>query len=112
VQDDSERRTRANFARNGGFMLTVLGASHFNFSDYPILVPWRRFTNAGPVNPSHAGTIIRYWTVGFFDMALRNRAFPPATPGADVRLESWPPPNHDPARRDEDAHASSAAAPR
>jgi hypothetical protein len=108
--DTAERQMRANFARNGGFSLTIPGSLHSNFSDYPIVAPWRRFNGAGAIDPARCGEFIRYWAVGFFDFALRGGAWPDAN--AEVLLESWPPPDRDPARHGEAAHANPFDAPR
>jgi len=110
--DDSRRRMRANFARNGGYNLTIPGTLHSNFSDFPILVPWRRFSGAGPINAARAGEIVRQWVVGFFNFTLLGCEWPPATPDPEAVLESWPPPDRDPAGHDERAHASPSAGPR
>ena len=108
--DTAERQMRANFARNGGFSLTIPGSLHSNFSDYPIVVPWRRFNGAGTIDPTRCGAIIRHWAVGFFHFALRGGEWPDAN--AEVLLESWPPPDRNPGRSGEAAHASRFAAPR
>ena len=58
AQDENDRHSRVNFARNGGLYLTIDGSRHPNFSDYPILVPWRRMNGAGPIDPARAGEIV------------------------------------------------------
>jgi pimeloyl-ACP methyl ester carboxylesterase len=112
VVEEDDRRVRENFRRNGGFYLTVKGTLHSNFSDYPLLVPWRRISGAGPVDAARAGEIMRRWAVGFFRAALMSGTLPGAEADPDVSLESWPPPVSDPARQSERAHAIPADGPR
>jgi dienelactone hydrolase len=108
--DKAEQQTRTSFARNGGFSLTIPGTLHSNFSDYPILVPWRRFNGAGMIDPARAGEIIRHWAVHFFNFALLGGEWPDLN--SEVVLESWPPPDRNPGRSGEAALASRFAAPR
>jgi dienelactone hydrolase len=112
VLDENERHTRANFARNGGYYLTISGSQHPNFSDYPILVPWRRMNGAGPIDPARAGEIVRYWAVGFFRATLQGGKMPGSTVDPEVKLESWPPPDRNPASSNQAAPANPVAEPR
>ena len=112
AQDENDRHSRANFARNGGLYLTIDGSRHPNFSDYPILVPWRRMNGAGPIDPARAGEIVRYWAVGFFRATLQGGEMPGPTGNPGVKLESWTPPARNPASGDQAAPANPVGEPR
>jgi dienelactone hydrolase len=92
IQTDDDRTTRANFARNGGTLLTITGTLHSNFTDDPLLIPWRRFTGAGPIDPHCAARIIAAWTTAFFDHAFRGAPLPNPAATPEIRLDHWPGP--------------------
>ena len=57
------------FQQHGGYNLTLLGATHMNFSDYPLR---SRFGNGGgKISPDRAMQIINRYTVAFFDRHLK-----------------------------------------
>lgn len=92
VQAEDARLTRANLARNGGLFLTIRGTLHPNFSDYPMLVPLRRFNGAGSIGPRRAARVIDTWVVGFFDHALKGKPLPGPAASPEALLEIWPTP--------------------
>ncbi len=92
VQEADARQTLANLQRNGGMFLTIRGTLHPNFSDYPVLVPLRRFNGAGPIDPRRAARVIGIWTVGFFDHVFRGKKLPDPAATPEALLEVWPAP--------------------
>ncbi len=56
-------------ARYGGYNLTLLGAAHMSFADYPLR---SRFANGGgKIPPTRAMEIINRYTLAFFDRYLK-----------------------------------------
>jgi predicted dienelactone hydrolase len=57
------------FQQHGGYNLTLLGAAHMSFSDYPLR---SRFGNGGSkISPERAMQIVNRYTVAFFDRYLK-----------------------------------------
>jgi dienelactone hydrolase len=83
--------TMANLARNGGIFARIRNSRHPNFSDYPVLVPLRRFNGAGPVDPGVAAHVIQTVSVGFFRSALDGAPFPDAAATPEAEIMRWPP---------------------
>jgi len=92
VQADDARQTLANLSRNGGMFLTIRGTLHPNFSDYPVLVPLRRLSGGGPVDPQRASRVIDAWVVGFFDHVFKGKELPDPAQTPEAVLEVWPAP--------------------
>ncbi len=68
---------RENFAiveealgRNGGYCVTIAGASHWNFSDRPLYSPLRSRNGGGKIDPARAHRIITDATLAFFKESL------------------------------------------
>lgn len=65
-------------ARHGGYNLTLLGAAHMSFSDYPLR---SRFVNGGGKIPhTRAMEIINRYTLAFFDRHLKQINLPLLAP--------------------------------
>jgi predicted dienelactone hydrolase len=77
----------------GGFVLTLKGAEHVDFTDQPLVSPLRRFSHRGDIPARELQLILRTYVLAFFDQTLRGEKpevlqtraplFPEAT------LESW-----------------------
>ena len=89
VQAEDARLTRTNIAINGGMLLTVRRALHANFSDYPLLMPLRYFTGAGPIDPLCAARVMGIWIVGFFEHALNGKPLPQSSTTPEAIVEVW-----------------------
>jgi dienelactone hydrolase len=57
----------------GGYLLTVKGTQHLNFSDFPLYSPLRFYNEAGPIDPRRAMSIINTYVLSFFDKNLRGQ---------------------------------------
>ena len=55
---------------HGGYQLTIRGAHHMNFSDFPLFCRLKRFTAAGPIDPQQARRIINAYSLAFFRQHL------------------------------------------
>jgi dienelactone hydrolase len=80
-----EQRTEASFdmieyakimESYSGYLLTIKGTQHLNFSDFPLYSRLRFYTDAGPIDPRRAMNIINSYVVSFFDMNLRGKSAP------------------------------------
>jgi pimeloyl-ACP methyl ester carboxylesterase len=82
-------------AASGGYVLTIRGTRHMDFSDRSLYSPLRRFTDSGPIDPRLAHRIINSYTLAFFSAALRNQPQPlltEASPWPQASLTVWKPP--------------------
>jgi dienelactone hydrolase len=100
-----DRHMLADFRRDGGFLLTIAGTEHYNFSDLPF-VPTLRHDNVGPIDGRRATHIIEAYITEFFGHYLYGRPAAllglrpgqsspdPLTNDVDTaaQLEVWPPP--------------------
>jgi dienelactone hydrolase len=59
-----------------GYLLTIKGTQHLNFSDFPLYSRLRFYTDAGPIDPRRAMNIINSYVVSFFEMNLRAKPAP------------------------------------
>ena len=82
LDDRSERQMDAGFARSGGYLLTIAGTNHFNFSDRAFASPIRRWVGAGPIAPRRATRIINDYLLAFFGKTLSGQPAPLLEPGA------------------------------
>jgi predicted dienelactone hydrolase len=86
---------KASLQNFGGYMLSVKGASHEDFTDQPLISPLRYLSHRGMLPAREIHNIVRSYVVAFFDKTLRGEdpeilgAY--ASPYAEVLLEEWPP---------------------
>jgi len=99
------RQISAGFHRYGGFLLTIPGAQHYNFSDLAFL-PTVRHTSLGPIDGKRAASVIEEYLSEFFGHYLNGLPAPllaPSRAGSEpslasqrvdvaAQLEVWPPP--------------------
>ena len=94
VIDQDVQNIRRSLRNNGGYWLTIRGASHLNFVDSPLYTPIRRFTGAGPIDPNRALEICKVYSVAFFKKQLcsqDNKLLDgPSSQHPDVEFEAWP----------------------
>jgi Platelet-activating factor acetylhydrolase, isoform II len=89
---DMDNLTRS-FRTYGGYMVTVRGARHFDFSDRPLYSPIRRLTEAGTISAARAHEITEAYTLQFFSHALQGKPAPLLamndSPYKEVRFDNW-----------------------
>ncbi|HEY5253619.1 MAG TPA: hypothetical protein VIJ53_03135, partial [Acidobacteriaceae bacterium] len=77
----------------GGYVLTILGTRHFNFTDRPLYSPLRRLTDSGPISPRRAHEIVEAYTLQFFAHTLQGKPAPLLaennSPYKEVQFENW-----------------------
>jgi predicted dienelactone hydrolase len=59
-----------------GYLLTVRGTQHLNFSDFPLYSRLRCYTEAGPIDPRRAMSIVNSYVVSFLDKNLLGKPAP------------------------------------
>ena len=91
VDANEVERLNANLAHHGGWFLTILRARHSNFADWPLFLPFRIYTGAGPADPWQIFRIIAGWTRGFFDHVFDNAPMPGGDSVPGGRVQFWPP---------------------
>ena len=78
----------------GGYVLSVKGAEHEDFTDQPLVSPLRILSHRGALPAQRIQEIVRRYVLAFFDKTLRGedpevlRAQP--GPFSEAALESWP----------------------
>ncbi|HEX5234139.1 MAG TPA: hypothetical protein VFW25_02285 [Silvibacterium sp.] len=78
----------------GGYVLTLFGTKHMNFSDRSLYSPIRRMTDSGGIDPNLAHRIINRYTLAFFSHAL-NGTYEPIldqtspVPYPQVHFSEW-----------------------
>jgi predicted dienelactone hydrolase len=78
----------------GGYLLSVKGAAHQDFTDQPLISPLRSLSHRGAVPAPEIQNIVRSYVVAFFGKTLRGedpkvlRAS--TSPYAEASLEAWP----------------------
>ncbi|MGA2887863.1 MAG: dienelactone hydrolase family protein [Terracidiphilus sp.] len=84
----------ASLHRFGGYLLSVKGASHEDFTDQPLVSPLQKLSHRGELPAQRIQGIVRTYVVAFFDKTLRDedpevlRTHP--SPYAEVSLDTWP----------------------
>lgn len=98
VQDQLDRAdfvtTEASLRQDGGYRLFAAGTQHMDFSDAPLLPPFRRPGYTGPTAPREAGAILSQAVLQFFESVFRGRSAPLLHPGQEsfpeLTVEHWP----------------------
>jgi predicted dienelactone hydrolase len=77
----------------GGYMLTILGTRHFDFTDKSLYSPLRRLTESGTISPQRAHKITEAYTLQFFAHTLQGKPAPllaeNTSPYKEVQFENW-----------------------
>jgi predicted dienelactone hydrolase len=73
--EEISNRTR-NMLQDGGYLVTISGATHMNFTDYFLWSPLLRWMNRSDLSPERAREIINAYTIAFFNQTLKNAAEP------------------------------------
>ena len=87
--------TEQSMRRFGGYLVSIKGAEHNDFTDQPLISPLRSLSYSGSVPPAEMEAIVRRYVVAFFDKTIR-RSDPEilhsrSGPFAEATLEAWPP---------------------
>lgn len=90
IDIDNLNRT---FRTYGGYMVTVRGSRHFDFSDRSLYSPIRRLTEAGTISAVRVHEITEAYTLQFFEHALQGKAAPllaaDNSPYKEVQFDNW-----------------------
>ncbi len=88
--------TESSLRAYGGYRLFLAGTQHMDFSDEPLLPPFRHLAYTGPTAPREINAILRATVLQFFDDALRGKAAPALEPQQntfpELTVERWPAP--------------------
>lgn len=85
--------TEVSLRKLGGYLLSVKGAAHDDFTDQPLVSPLRIISHRGTIPAQRIQSIVRSYIVAFFDKTLRGedpeilRAR--SVPYAEASLETW-----------------------
>jgi hypothetical protein len=86
---------KASMHRFGGYLLSVKGASHMDFTDQPLVSPLRQLSHRGSVSAEELQGILRTYVIAFFDKTLRGEdpqiLHTRTGPYAEASLETWAP---------------------
>jgi Platelet-activating factor acetylhydrolase, isoform II len=86
----------ASLKQFGGYKLSISNTSHMDFTDHPLVSPWRSWVRPGHISPARIQTIVRAYVLAFFDQTVRG-ANPPllqsgtSSPYHEVQIEHWSP---------------------
>jgi hypothetical protein len=86
--------TEASLRRFGGYLLSVKGAAHEDFTDQPLISPLRSLSHRGTLPAREIHSIVRGYVVAFFDKTLRGKDSgvldAHSNPYSEAWLEAWP----------------------
>lgn len=86
--------TEASLRQFGGYLLSVKGAAHEDFTDQPLVSPLHILSHCGAIPARQVQDIVRSYVVAFFGKTLRGED--PGVlrardgPYAEASLETWP----------------------
>ena len=84
----------ASLHRFGGYLLSVKGASHEDFTDQPLVSPLRIVSHCSAIPARRIQNIVRKYVVAFFDETLRGEnpevLHTRTSQYAETSLEAWP----------------------
>jgi dienelactone hydrolase len=86
----------ASLRQFGGYKVSISNTSHMDFTDHPLVSPWRSWTHPGHISPARIETIVRAYVLAFFDQTIRG-ANPSllqsgtTNPFQEVQTEHWSP---------------------
>ncbi len=84
----------ASVRKFGGGVMTVNGATHDDFTDQPLISPFRKISHRGTLPAWRVHDVVRNYVLAFFDKALRGKDseifHAKVSPYAEVSFEEWP----------------------
>ncbi|WP_433983007.1 hypothetical protein RBB78_14710 [Tunturiibacter empetritectus] len=80
----------------GGYKVSISNTAHMDFTDHPLVSPWRRWTQPDHISPARIETIVRAYVLAFFDQTIRETKPPllesgTSSPFREVKIEHWSP---------------------
>ncbi|MGD0857912.1 MAG: dienelactone hydrolase family protein [Terracidiphilus sp.] len=85
--------TEASLRRFGGYLLSVKGAAHDDFTDQPLISPLRSLSHCGPIPARRIQSIVRSYVVAFFNKTLRGEDSgildAHSNPYSEAWLDAW-----------------------
>ena len=85
--------TRASLRKFGGYLLSVNGAAHEDFTDQPLVSPLQALSHRGALPARQVQSIVRTYVVAFFNKTLRGEdpevLRTHTGPYAETSLEEW-----------------------
>lgn len=91
------RNLQRTLSEHGGYVLTISGTKHMNFSDRALYSPMRRVTDSGDIDPVLAHRIINRYTLAFFSQTLEGKEEPildqVSPPYPQVHFSKWSAPS-------------------
>ncbi|MGH9595515.1 MAG: alpha/beta hydrolase family protein [Edaphobacter sp.] len=86
----------SSLKQDGGYKLLVDRTSHMDFTDHPLVFPWREWKDHGHISPARIQTIVRAYVLAFFDKTLRGETPAllqngDASPFHEVHIEQFTP---------------------
>ncbi|WP_260705478.1 alpha/beta hydrolase family protein [Edaphobacter flagellatus] len=90
-----EKNVLSSLERFGGYRLVIDGALHGDFTDQPLVSPFRRITHTGPIKPARMEMIVRDYALAFFNKTLYGKGSSlldsgNTSPFKEVHFEQWP----------------------
>jgi predicted dienelactone hydrolase len=84
----------ASLKQFGGYKVSISNTSHMDFTDHPLVSPWRSWMRPDHISPTRIETIVRAYVLAFFDQTVRG-ANPSllqsgtSSPYHEVQIEHW-----------------------
>jgi len=86
--------TEASLRRFGGYLLSVKGTTHEDFTDQPLVSPLRILSHCGAIPARRIQSIVSSYVVAFFEKTLRGKdpgvLRERSSPYAEASLDAWP----------------------
>jgi dienelactone hydrolase len=113
LNTSDENEVASSLKEYGGYKLYVSGTSHMDFTDNPLVNPWRRWAERDHISAAEIQSIVRSYVLAFFDETIRGERSNLLRPGSsgrfhEIQIEQWLPPANDVSAG---ANLSSAGAP-
>jgi dienelactone hydrolase len=68
-----EQQIDSSLKQYGGSKLYVAGTSHMDFTDHPLVLPWRKWRESNHIAAARIQTIVRAYVLAFFDQTVRGK---------------------------------------
>jgi dienelactone hydrolase len=85
-----------NLKQFGGYKVSISNTSHMDFTDHPLVNPWRNWLRPGHISPARIEIIVRAYVLAFFDQTMRGANASllqsgTSSPYHEVQIEHWSP---------------------
>jgi predicted dienelactone hydrolase len=100
LNTSDENEVAASLKQFGGYKFYVSGTSHMDFTDNPLVNPWRRWGERDHISAAEIQSIVRSYVLAFFDETIRGERSNLLTSGSssrfrEVQVEHWVTPAND-----------------